>query len=156
VLMEVLDVWTSPYVERWALAVEQRWRNLTKDPFHSEQRCKVSATEEVWVRHFSMTDTKNARPMPGLEVLHSKDGGRTWGPIPLRLSPWARFACTVLDVKWPPYSGSRNLACNNGRVSFEMVGRKWFEKPWRFLNMGPEDIWLSIWRATYDPRRKWW
>ena len=155
VFTEVLDVWTSPYLERQWLAAQERFRNLAKEPFHGEQRCKVSATEEVWVRHFSMTDT-NARPMPALEVLHSKDGGRTWETLPLQLSPWARFACTVLDAKWPPYSGSRNLACNNCRVSFEMVGRKWFEKPWRFLNVDPEDIWLSIWRATYDPRRKWW
>src|SRR5262245_10578860 len=68
VLMEVLDVWTSPYLERQSLAVQQRWRNLAKDPFHGEQRCKVSATEEVWVRHFCMTDTRNRRPMPALEV----------------------------------------------------------------------------------------
>src|SRR5262245_5409905 len=36
VLMEVLDVWTSPYFERRWLALQQHGRNLAKEPFHDE------------------------------------------------------------------------------------------------------------------------
>src|SRR5215813_8232460 len=50
IFMEVLEAWTSPYIERRWLALEQRSRNLAKEPFHDEQQCKVSATEAVWVR----------------------------------------------------------------------------------------------------------
>jgi len=148
-LVEVLDFWMlSPYFERqW-----QHRRNLAKDPFLAEQRCKVSATEEVWVRHISMTDTTNARPMPALEVLHSKDGGHTWETLPLRLSPSARFAC-IFTAKWPPSPGSRKLACNNGSVSFETLG-KGFERL-QFID-AYDVLWLPVWRATYDPHREWW
>src|SRR5215831_6132138 len=57
--LEALDVWTSPYVERRRLELEQRRRDLARDPFHDEQRCRVSATEEVWVRHLKMTYSEN-------------------------------------------------------------------------------------------------
>jgi len=152
VIIEVLDLWTSPYFERRWLALQQHGRILAKEPFHDEQRCKVSATEEVLVRHLKMTYAENARPMRPLQILHSKDGGQTWETLPLRLSPSARFAC-IFTAKWPPSSGSRKLACNNGGVSFEILG-KGFERL-RFMDVY-EVLWLSVWRATYDPHRKWW
>src|SRR5262245_29984060 len=152
VLMEVFDFWTSPYLERRWLAVQQRSRNLAKEPFHDEQRCKVSATEEVWVRHLKITYAENARPIRPLEVLYSNDGGHTWDTLPLRLSPSARFAC-IFTAKWPPFSGSRKLACDHGGVSFQILG-KGFERL-RFMDIY-DVLWLSVWRATYDPHRKWW
>src|SRR5262245_16810073 len=153
IFLEVLDVWTSPYLERRWLALKQHGRNLAKEPFHDEQRCKVSAKEEVWVRHLKMTYAENARPMRPLQVLHSKDDGHMWETLPLRLSPSARFACIFFTAKWPPSSGSRKLACNDGGISFEILG-KGFERL-RFMD-AYEVLWLSVWRATYDPHRKWW
>jgi hypothetical protein len=116
--------------------------DVQKAPFHTDQRCKLSPTEEVWVRH-----TRNTQPQGHglfLEVFYSKDSGQTWQKLPLRLSPWARFKCIMLDGEWPPTSASRNLFCGSNCISFEVAGAdRW-------------DNWEDVWRATYYPRRKWW
>ena len=118
--------------------------SVDESPFEREHRCKPSPAEEIWVRHLS-----NPHPPPKerpllLEVLHSKDSGQTWEKLPLRLSPWAQFKCAMLDGEWPPASGSRNLSCDDGSISFEVLGADYWEK------------WPDVWRAIYNPRRRWW
>jgi hypothetical protein len=155
VLLECFGWLLLPAEERMRLKWEQRQRDLAKVPFLREQRCQVSATEAVWVRHRGTSDEK-ARSRSIFEVLYSKDGGQTWQELPLHLSLCARVMCTVLDPKWPPYSGSRNLGCNSGRVSFEMVGKRWLDGKRLPALEDPEYVDFSIWRATYHPRRKRW
>ena len=114
-----------------------------KTPFQMEHRCKLSPAEEIWVRH-----ERDPQPTQGtglsLEVLYSKNSGQTWEQLPLRLSPWARFKCSMQDGEWPPTSASRNLSCVKDGISFEVIGAD----SW--------DTWPNVWRATYRPRRKWW
>jgi hypothetical protein len=110
-------------------------------PFQTEQRCKLSPTEEVWVRH---TRKPQGHGALFLEVFYSKNSGQSWQTLPLRLSPWARFKCIMLDGEWPPTSASRNLFCDSNCISFEVAGADCW------------DNWDDVWRATYHPRRKWW
>lgn len=114
-----------------------------KAPFQMEHRCKLSPAEEIWVRH-----ERDPQPTRGtglsLEVLYSKNSGQTWEKLPLRLSPWARFKCIMLDGEWPPTSPSRNLSCDKDGISLEVMGADYW------------DNWPNVWRATYGPRRKWW
>src|SRR5262245_36705340 len=107
-------------------------------PFQDEHRCKPSPTEEVWVRSIRNSQRTTKGHLFSLEVLYSKDSGRTWEQLPMRLSPWARLKCIMLDGEWPPASASRNLSCDNGRISFEVIGADYWERP------------LMIWRATYQ------
>jgi hypothetical protein len=109
--------------------------------FHFEQRCKLSPAEEVWVRRARNPQSNQLF----LEVLHTRDSGQTWERLPLRLSPWARFKCIMLEGEWPPTS-TRHISSNEDGISFEML-------------VLPDDSWESapsVWRATYRPRRKWW
>ena len=114
-----------------------------KAPFQMEHRCKLSPAEEIWVRH-----ERDPHPTRGtglsLEVLYSKNSGQTWEKLPLQLSPWARFKCSMLDGEWPPTSPSRNLSCVKDGISFEVIGADYW------------DTWPNVWRATYRPRWKWW
>jgi hypothetical protein len=117
--------------------------DVHKAPFEHEQRCKQSPTEEVWVRRVRSTQSDKLL----LEVLHTRDSCQTWEPLPLRLSPWARFKCIMHEEEWPPASVIRNLSCGEHGISFEV------------LFWGP-DTWEirlpNVWRATYRPRWKWW
>ena len=113
-----------------------------KAPFQTEQRCNLSPTEAVWVRHIRNTQLRGHGIF--LEVLYSKNNGQTWEKLPLRLSPWARFKCSMLDGEWPPTSGRRNLSCDNNCISFEVPGADRWDNP----------DWQNVWRATYHPRRK--
>ena len=137
-----LDGWIE---KRLSKTLKKRLSALSdaqKAPFQTEQRCNVSPTEAVWVRHIRNTQLQEHGSI--LEVLYSKDNGQTWEKLPLRLSPWARFKCTMLDGEWPPTWGSRNLSCDNNCISFEVQGAdNWSD-------------WQNVWRATYRPRRKWW
>jgi len=112
-----------------------------KAPFQGEHRCKLSPTEEIWVRHAWSPQRKHTRL---LEVLHSRNGGQTWERLSLRLNPWARFKCSMLDGEWPPTSASRNLTCDMNGISLEVVGADYW------------DNWPNVWRTTYRPRWKWW
>jgi hypothetical protein len=112
-----------------------------KAPFQMEQRCKLSPTEEVWVRH--ERDPQGGYPF-SLEVHRSRDSGETWERQPLRLSPWARFKCIMLEGEWPPTSASRNLSCDKGGISLDVIGADYW------------DNYQNVWRATYCPQRKWW
>jgi hypothetical protein len=112
-----------------------------KAPFQMEQRCKPSPSEEVWVRH--ERDPQRGYPF-SLEVHRSRDSGETWERLPLRLSPWARFKCIMLEGEWPPTSASRNLSCDKDGISLEVIGADYW------------DNYQNVWRATYRPRRKWW
>jgi hypothetical protein len=125
---------------------ERKLSTLTdaqKAPFQMEHRCKLSPAEEIWVRH-----ERDPQPTRGtglsLEVLYSKNSGQTWEKLPLRLSPWARFKCIMLDGEWPPTSPSRNLSCDKDGISLEVMGADYW------------DNWPNVWRATYGPHRKWW
>jgi len=113
-----------------------------KAPFKMEHRCKLSPTEEIWVRHERDPPTQGTGL--SLEVLYSKNGGQAWEKLPLRLSPWARFKSIMLDGEWPPTSASRNLSCVKDGISFEVIGADYWEN------------WPNVWCATYSPRWKWW
>jgi hypothetical protein len=79
-----------------------------------------------------------------LEVLQSSDGGKTWRALPLRLSPWARVKCLLLDGGWPPESCQR-LSCDGGKIEFEFISPDYW------------DNWpLKTWCATYQPFSRWW
>src|SRR5262249_49151707 len=77
-----------------------------KAPFQTEQRGNLSPTEAFWVRHIRNAQLQEHGSF--LEVLYSKNNGQTWEKLPLHLSPWARFKCSMLDGEWPPTWGSRN------------------------------------------------
>jgi hypothetical protein len=129
---------------------EQIWEKIAalgdahKAPFRFEQRCKVSPTEEVWVRHVKMPRSDKVL----LEVLHTRNGGETWERLHLRLSPWARFKCIMLEGEWPPAPPrTRHLSCDKDGISFEVIG--YVDDSW-------EGNQINVWRATYRPRWKWW
>jgi len=128
---------------------ELQWKKIEalgdahKAPFQHEQRCKPSPAEEVWVRRVRSTQSDKLL----LEVLHTRDGGQMWEPLPLRLSPWARFKCIMHEEKWPPASVVRNLSCGDDGISFEVLF--WGRDTWEIRLP-------NVWRATYRHRRKWW
>jgi hypothetical protein len=98
----------------------------------------------VRVREYTHTPATPERVIQSVEIQRSTDGGETWRDMPLRLSPWARLKCTLLEGGWPPQA-CRRLSCDRGIIELE------FENP---------DYWdnwpLKIWRATHDPRFGWW
>jgi hypothetical protein len=146
-VLQGLDMWfgwTKRLKRLQMKRFQQRLSALSdaqKAPFQIEQRCKLSATEEVWVEHKRYLQSGY---ILSLDVRHSRDGGKTWERLPLRLSPWARFKCIILDGEWPPTSASRNLSCDKDGISLEVIGADYW------------DNWPNVWRATYRPRRKWW
>ena len=150
VVLPALTEWSGidSRFRRWAgrRAEEGHWKRLQalgeahKALFHFEQRCKLSPAEEVWVRRARSPQSNQLL----LEVLHTRDSGRTWERLPLRLSPWARFKRIMLEGEWPPNS-TRHISRNEDGISFEslVLPDHWEGAP-------------SVWRATYRPRWRWW
>ena len=113
-----------------------------KAPFQLEQRCKLSPTNEVWVRHARNPQSNRLL----LEVLYTGDSCQTWERLPLRLSPWAWFKCIVYQGEWPAIPQTRHLSCNKDLISFEVLD----------LCADNWETWPIVWRATYRPRWRWW
>ncbi len=113
-----------------------------KAPFQFEQRCKLSPTEEVWVRNVRNPQSNGV----SLEVLQTRNGCQTWERLPLRLSPWARFKCIMYQGEWPATPRTRHLSCDKDGISFEVFD-------WCDDN---SETWPIVWRAIYRPRWKWW
>jgi hypothetical protein len=79
-----------------------------------------------------------------MEVSYSSDCGKTWVPLPLRRSPAALIKGLFLQGEWPPQLSQR-LSCGNGKIAIE------------FADLGHwDDTPSHVWRATYDPRWRWW
>jgi hypothetical protein len=150
VVPPVLTEWFGFYEWARRRRSEQIWKKIAalgdahKAPFRIEQRCKVSPTEEVWVRHVKMPQSGKLL----LEVLHTRNGCETWERLPLHLSPWAQFKCITLEGEWPPAPPrTRHLSCDKDGISFEVIG--YIDDSW-------EGNQINVWRATYRPRWKWW
>jgi hypothetical protein len=112
--------------------------------FRGEHSCRLSSTEEVRVREYAYAPLGPKRELFSLEVLYSGDGGRTWVPLPLRRSPGALVKCVFLQGEWPPQLSQR-LSCDKGKIELE------------FSDLGHwDDTPSRTWRATYDPRWRWW
>jgi hypothetical protein len=128
---------TEKHLERLAALGEPH-----KAPFHSEQRCRLSPTEEVWVRCARSAQSN----MRSLEVLQTRDNWQTWERLPLRLSPSAWLKCIMYQGEWPATFRIRHLVCDEHRILFEVLD----------LCADKCDTWPIVWRATYRPRWKWW
>jgi hypothetical protein len=111
-------------------------------PFQLEQRSKLSATEEVWVRDARTPQSNKVL----LEVLYTRDSCQTWDRLPLRLSPLAWFKCIAYQGEWPATPRTRHLSCDKGCISFEVLD----------LCADNWETWPIVWRATYRPRWRWW
>ena len=109
-----------------------------------EYRARLSAMEEVCVREYRHKTPSPTRRLFSLEVLHSRDDGRTWRQLPLRLSPASWLKNALLDIGWPPEFATR-LTCEDGVIALQFINRDYFYN-WP----------LKAWRATYDPRRRRW
>ena len=104
----------------------------------------MSDSEEVRVCEFTHIPATSKNETMSLEVLYSSDGGKSWTSLPLRRSPWGWLRCILRDGGWPPES-SRQLSCEGEAIALEFVSPDYW------------DNWpLKIWRATYQPRWRWW